>query len=308
MERPATAREGVPPRDGARGTDRSRLVSFLQLTKPRITALVAATAAAGYLVAAGEFSATVLAALVTGTVLSAGGTNALNQWWEREADGRMARTRDRPLPSGELAPLAALAFGVGTAAAGTAVLAAGTTILTAALAAATVVIYVTVYTPLKRHTPACTYVGAVPGALPILGGWAAAGDGIGPAGWALFALLALWQLPHFFALEWLAREDYRRAGFATLAVRDPDGGRSARHAVATTLALAPASLAALVDPGLGVLYGAAAGLGLVSLMVPACGFLLDRSRRWARRLFAASLVYLPAVMAAAVLDALAVTG
>ncbi len=280
------------------------LRALLRLTKPRITALVAATAAAGFLVAAGGLAAPLrLAALVAGTALSAGGTNALNQWWERDLDARMERTRDRPLPSGRLDPGAALAFGVGTAAAGVAVLAAGTTALTALLAAATVLVYVLVYTPLKRHSPACTYVGALPGALPMLGGWAAAGVGISAAGWAMFALLALWQLPHFFALEWLARRDYRRAGFATLAVRDPTGGRSARHAAAATLALAPASLVPLTDPSLGALYGAAAAGGLVLLLVPAAGFLAARGRAWARRLFRASLVYLPVLLAAAVVDA-----
>lgn len=185
-------------------------------------------------------------------------------------------------------------------AAGVALLAAGTTALTAALAAATVLVYVTVYTPLKRRSPVCTYVGA----LPVLGGWAAAGRGLSATGWALFGLLALRQLPHFFALEWLLRRDYRRAGFATLAVRDPSGGRSARHALATVLALAPVSLVPLQDPGLGALYGAAAVGGALLLALPAGGFLLRRSRRWARRLFGASLIYLPAVLAAAVVDVL----
>lgn len=284
---------------------RDRAAALLRLTKPRIAALVCVTAAAGYLVAATpEPSLLRLAALLAGTALSAGGTNALNQWWERGPDARMERTRDRPLPSGALRPGAALAFGAAAAGAGVAVLAAATTALTAGLAAATVLVYVTVYTPLKRWSPVCTYVGALPGALPVLGGWAAAGAGISTTGWALFGLLALWQLPHFFALEWLARRDYRRAGFATLAVRDPSGGRSARHALAATLALAPASLAALAGPELGTLYGVAAAAGLGLLAVPAAGFLLRRSRRWARRLFAASLLYLPGVLAAAVVDAL----
>ena len=283
--------------------------ALLRLTKPRITALVVVTAAAGHLVAAGgEPDLLRMAALLAGTALSAGGTNALNQWWEREPDARMERTRDRPLPAGTLSPRAALAFGVGLAAAGVGLLAAGTTALTAGLAAGTVLVYVTVYTPLKRRSPLCTYVGALPGALPVLGGWAAAGGGIGATGWALFGLLALWQLPHFFALEWLLRRDYRRAGFATLAVRDPSGGRSARHALATVLALAPVSLMPLGDPGLGALYGGAAAVGLLLLLVPAAGFLAARSRAWARRLFAASLLYLPGVLAAAAADVLLAAG
>lgn len=297
-------RDPAPAGSSADASPVDRAWACLRLTKPRITALVVVTAAAGYLVAADDPAPGRLAVLLAGTALSAGGTNALNQWWERALDARMERTRDRPLPAGELVPRAALAFGAALAAAGVALLAAGTTALTAALAAATVLVYVTVYTPLKRRSPVCTYVGALPGALPVLGGWAAAGRGLSATGWALFGLLALWQLPHFFALEWLLRRDYRRAGFATLAVRDPSGGRSARHALATVLALAPVSLVPLQDPGLGALYGAAAAGGALLLALPAGGFLLRRSRRWARRLFGASLIYLPAVLAAAVADVL----
>lgn len=300
-----TGASGAPPRAVPENTGaRSRAGSFLELTKPRITALVVISAATGHLVAAdGRPSLLTFLALLAGTALSAGGTNALNQWWERDLDARMERTRDRPLPAGRLSPAPALIFGLGLAVVGVGLLAAGTTLTTAGLAAATVVLYVTVYTPLKQKSVLCTYVGALPGALPVLGGWAAAGEGLAGTGWALFGLLGLWQLPHFFALEWMARRDYREAGFATLAVRDPSGRRSGRHALACTLVLLPVSLLALAHPALDVLYGTAAVVGGGLLLIPAGGFRLEPSRRWARRLFSASLCYLPLMLMAAIGEA-----
>jgi protoheme IX farnesyltransferase len=279
--------------------------ALLELTKPRITALVTFTAAVAYVTASGGEPETLrLAALVVGTALSAGGTNGLNQWWEREADARMDRTGDRPLPSGRLAPRTALLFTAGLALLGVVLLWAVVGPVTGALAAATVALYVLVYTPLKKVHAACTYVGAVPGALPVLGGWAAAGGPFDAPAWGLFGILVLWQLPHFFALEWLLREDYRRAGFRTLAVADPSGGRSARHAVAATAALLPASLLPLADPGLGPAYGIATAAGFVVLLVAAVGFLVGRRARWAHRLFTASLVHLPLVLVVTALDVL----
>lgn len=284
-----------------------QLGALLELTKPRITTLVMASAATGYLVAAGgEPAGGRLAALSLGTAMASGGTNALNQWWERGPDGRMQRTRDRPLPSGRLSPRAGLAFGSALATLGVLLLWLTTTPLTAGLAAATVILYVTVYTPLKRVTAACTYVGAVPGALPVLGGWAAhvgeGARGFGPAGWGLFAVLLLWQLPHFFALEWCARKDYGRAGFETLAVLDPSGRGSSRHALVTTLLLVAVSFVPVVHPAFGPLYGSVASAAAVLLLAPAVGFLLARDHRWARRLFAASLIYLPLLFSVTVLD------
>lgn len=279
--------------------------SLLELTKPRITALVTVTAAVAYVTATGgEPEPLSLTALVLGTALAAGGTNALNQWVERRTDARMDRTRDRPLPSGRLGSTVALTFASGLAAGGVLLLWSATTAFTGALAAATVVLYVTVYTPLKRVSPACTYVGAVPGALPVLGGWTAGGAPLDATAWGLFGVLVLWQLPHFFALEWLLRDDYRRAGFRTLAVADPSGDRSARHAVAATAALLPASLLPVTDPGLGTAYAIAAGAGFLLVLAAAVGFLLGRRGPWARRLFTASLVHLPLVLAVTAFDAL----
>lgn len=286
-----------------RPQDDSGARDYLELTKPRITALVVASAAAAYVAAAGGgLVATRLVGLLLGTALSAGGTNALNQWWERDADARMERTSGRPLPSGRMSPPAALAFGTTLAAAGVLVLAASTTAVTAVLAAGTVLLYVLVYTPLKQRSAICTYVGALPGALPVLGGWAAHGQGLAAAGWGLFGVLVLWQLPHFFALEWMARSDYRRAGFRTVAVGDPSGRASARHALACAALLLPVSFLPLADPALGGLYAGAAAAAGVGFVAPCVGFLLRRDRPWARRLFGASLAYLPLVLAAATVD------
>lgn len=281
----------------------ARAATYAELTKPRITALVVASAAAAYVAAAGgEIAAIRLVGLLLGTAMAAGGTNALNQWWERDADARMDRTSGRPLPSGRLSPRAALGFGTALAAAGVVVLAATTTAATAVLAAGTVLLYVLVYTPLKRRSAACTYVGALPGALPVLGGWAAHGQGLAVAGWGLFGVLLLWQLPHFFALEWLARGDYRRAGFRTVAAGDPSGRASSRHAAACAALLVPVSFLPLADPALGGLYAAAAAAAGLGFAAPCVGFLLRRERTWARRLFGASLAYLPVVLAAAAVD------
>lgn len=290
-----------PPQDDSGAA--ARTGALLELTKPRITALVVASAAAAYVAAAGgDLAATRLVGLLLGTALAAGGTNALNQWWERDVDARMSRTSGRPLPTGRLSPREAFAFGGALAAAGVLVLAASTTAATAVLAAATVLLYVLVYTPLKQRSAICTYVGALPGALPVLGGWAAHGQGLAAAGWGLFGVLLLWQLPHFFALEWMARDDYRRAGFRTVAAGDPSGRATARHAAACAGLLLPVSFLPLAAPALGGLYAGAAAAAGLGFAAPCVGFLLRRDRTWARRLFGASLAYLPLVLAAATVD------
>ena len=201
----------------------SRVADFMELTKPRITSLVLVTAAVGYAVGGGgALSAVNFLLFMVGTALLCGGASALNQYLERDADARMTRTSRRPLPAGRITPSDALAFGLAISAVGLVVLA-GVNLLTLALGAASLLSYVLAYTPLKRVTSLCTIVGAVPGALPPLMGWAAARGSLGPAGWGLFAILFLWQLPHFLAIGWLYREDYARGGFPMLAVTDRDG-------------------------------------------------------------------------------------
>jgi len=278
--------------------------ALLELTKPRIVLLVVATMAAGFLLAAPVPDVSVLAHTIIGTALVAAGTNAMNQWWERDVDARMVRTRRRPLPSGRLAPGPAVAFAAGVSAVGLAELALFSGTPTAILAGLTLASYVLVYTPLKRHTPLALLVGSVPGALPILGGWVAGGGEWGPPAWALFAILFLWQVPHFLALGWLHREDYRRAGIAALAVQDVDGSQSGRQSAAYALALIPVSLVPVLG-GVGGPASALAALGLGGVLLGgAVAFARRRSTLHARRLFRLSVAYLPLLLVVLVVERL----
>jgi len=273
------------------------LGAYWRLTKPGITRLVMVTAAAGYwLGARGEPSGAALLQTLLGSGLVISGTNGLNQWWERDADARMRRTRARPLPSGALRPPQALAFALTIAVLGITWLAAFVNVLTAGLAAASLALYILAYTPLKRRSPVALYVGAIPGALPILGGWTAAGAPLDAAGWTLFAVLFLWQLPHFLALGWMYRDDYRQAGFRVLSSVDPDGRLTARQALVCSVALVVVSFvpAWVGLAGLGYLIGAA-GLGLVMLGWSLV-LLREPTAARARGLFLTSVGYLPALL------------
>jgi heme o synthase len=280
----------------------ARAADFVELTKPRITTLVLLTAGVGYAIGwRGGLELAQLLSFLAGTALLCGGASALNQYLEREADGRMVRTSRRPVPAGRIAASEALAFGLAISAAGLLLLALVNR-LTLALGAASLLSYVLVYTPLKRVTPLCTVVGAVPGALPPLMGWAAARGSLGPAGWALFAILFLWQLPHFLAIGWLYRDDYARGGFPMLPVTDADGSSTARQMVLSAAALVPVTLAAgvLASAGTGYLWGAlamgAAFFGFALL------FAFRRSVEAARGLFLASVLYLPLLLGLMVFD------
>lgn len=297
-----------------------RPADLLALTKPRITGLVSLVACAAYLAAGEGAAAGTLASLLIGTALLAGGTNALNQVVEREEDGRMARTRDRPLPAGRLRTGPAVGFASALVAGGTALLLAGANLLTAGLGLASALLYVAAYTPLKRRTALALPVGAVPGALPALGGWTAATGRIDAAGLGLFGVLFLWQIPHFLALGWMHRDDYRRAGFSMVAVRDPSGARSSEWAVLSALALLPVSLLPTLLGIAGWAYAAVAvvaGVGFLGLAARMSGGLVavpdagpggdgaadpDAGDRRARELFVASLAYLPVVLLALAAD------
>ncbi len=264
------------------------------------------TAAAGfYLGARDGMSLALLAHTLLGTALVAGGTNAFNQLRERDVDARMERTRRRPLPSGRLSPRAAGAFAGLISVAGVAYLAWRVNLLTAALAALTLASYVLLYTPLKRRTSLNTLVGAVPGALPIVGGWTAAGGRLDAAMVALFGILFLWQLPHFLALAWIYREDYRRGGLAMLSVADPDGRRTARMILLYATALLPVSLLPSVLGLTGALYFYGALVLGVAYAAAGAPLLARATPRAAWRVFAASIVYLPALLTLAVLDKVA---
>ncbi|MFY9552203.1 MAG: heme o synthase [Thermoanaerobaculia bacterium] len=279
----------------------SRAADFLELTKPRITALVLVTAAVGYAVGGRGFSPFAFLVFLAGTALVCSGASALNQYAEREADARMVRTSRRPIPAGRLRPEDALAFGLTVSAVGLVLLAAVNP-LTLALGAVSLLLYVLAYTPLKRVTSLCTVVGAVPGALPPLMGWAAARGTLGAAGWGLFSILFLWQLPHFLAIGWLYREDYARGGFPMLAVTDSDGASSGRQSLLYATALLPVTLLSgiLAGAGKGYLWGALL-LG-VGFLVCAGLFAWKRSIPAARTLFLASVLYLPVLLGLLVFD------
>lgn len=294
--------EASPPPAPAGGSGRAAR-DFLALTKPSITRLVVGTTAAGYyLGVSGAFDLPRFANTLVGTALVAGGTNALNQWWERDVDARMRRTRGRPLPAGRLRAPTALAFALGIAALGTAWLLVFVNGLTALLAGLTVASYVLCYTPLKKRTPLNTLVGAVPGALPILGGWTAASGRLDAPAWLLFGVLFLWQLPHFLALAWMYRDDYARGRLKMLSLTDRDGRRTGRHAagwavllVAASLLLAPAGVTGAAYTVAAALLGAVMiGLGVAMAARP--------SAAAARRLFLASVVYLPVMLVVMALD------
>jgi protoheme IX farnesyltransferase len=275
---------------------------YWELTKPNIVGMILVTVAAGfYLGTVGRMDGILLLHVLVGSALVAGGSNALNQVLERRIDARMRRTANRPLPAGRLAARSAAAFAWALGVIGVAYFAVFTNWVVTLLAAATLASYVFVYTPLKRKTSLNTLVGAVPGALPIVGGWAAARGSVGLEAWVLFALLYLWQLPHFLALAWICRDDYERAGLRMLSVT---AGEEAtfRQAVLYALALLPVSVmpAALGAAGLPYFLGAAAlTLWLVWATVNAAR---ARTKEATRRLFLATVLYLPAVLLLLTID------
>lgn len=270
---------------------------YLELSKSRIVLMVLMTTAAGFLVASfGNPDMVLLLHTLIGTAFVAAGTNALNQYVERDLDAMMHRTRTRPLPEGRITPQAALGYAVAIVVAGSLYLAVTVNMLTSLLGLATMASYLFAYTPLKRTTTLSTIVGAVPGAIPPLMGWSAARGSVEYGGWLLFAILFLWQLPHFLAIGWLYRDDYARAGYAILSVKDSEGRVSGRQAILYTLALIPISLfpSFFGLAGKGYLPGAlAAGL---FLLVASVAFAKSRTMKGARNLFVASIVYLPVIM------------
>lgn len=277
---------------------RSRAADYWILAKPGITVMVSITAALGYYIAArGALDWKVLAHLVGGTLLSSAGAAALNMVLERRLDAKMERTKNRPLPAGRLGAGEATAFGVTLSVLGVAWLAFGTNAWTALISAATIGSYLFLYTPLKTKSSICTLVGAIPGALPPVMGWAATGS-LSAGAWILFLILFFWQLPHFLALAWMYREDYARGGFPMLPVEEPSGASTGRQVVLQTLALLLASLAPALVGMAGEAYLAAAlllGTGFLGFGV---AFAAERTRERASRLFFSSIAYLPLLLAA----------
>lgn len=267
---------------------------YLQLTKPRITWLILMSTAIGFYFGIQDgWRWPVLFHALLGTGLLASGTAALNQWWEREADSKMLRTRQRPLPAARVAPQGALWFGIALSIAGFADLWLGANALSAWLGLFTLASYLFIYTPLKARTPHSTTVGAIPGAMPPLIGFAAARGAVTAEGLALFAILFLWQFPHFYAIAWMYRDDYSRAGIKMLPVIDPDGERTVRQILFYALALIPVSV-------LPRYLGMAGNLYLFGALVLGAGYFYsgvmiarDRTRAGAKRVLLTSIVYLP---------------
>lgn len=276
---------------------------FIELTKPRVVTMVLVTTVVGfYLGASGTPDWWLLAATLIGTGMAAGGTLALNQYMERDADAQMERTRLRPLPTGRLEPLDALLFGAIVTALGLLVLMLFVNPLSGLVTATTVVTYLGLYTPMKRSTPLCGIVGAIPGALPPVTGWVAAAGGFGAGAWALFAILFLWQLPHSLAIAQLYATDYARAGFRLLPIVDRDGHSTERQIVVNCVALLGVGLVPTLLGVAGSLYFAVAfvlgaaflGCGVAAAVRP--------STAAARRVMFASLLYLPALLACMAFD------
>ena len=278
---------------------------YVELTKPRITLLILICTAVGYIF--GSPSSLPFAPFfhaLLGTALMASGTAALNQWYEADSDARMRRTSKRPLAAGRMKRVHGFIFGVLLAVAGFADLWFGANALAAALGFFTLVTYIFLYTPLKRRSAVCTTVGALPGAMPPLIGYAAASGVLDAGALALFLILFVWQFPHFYAIAWMYREDYARGGIRMLPVIEPDGESTARRVVACCLLLIPVSLVPRVLGMTGSIYAATAiAAGLVLLYF---GVRLGRERTLvgARRVLLASVLYLPVLLGVMVLDRL----
>lgn len=288
---------------------RAAPVDLLALTKPRITLLVMATVAAGFVLAvptargAWDFDLwQIFMHTVLGAGLVAAGSSALNQVAERDVDALMRRTSTRPLPAGRLNVRDATIFAWGLGIVGVVYLALAVNVTSAIVAAATLGTYVLLYTPLKRRTPMATLIGAIPGALPIVGGWTGAGGALDARVWVLFAILCMWQLPHFLALAWMYRDDYARAGLQMLSVVEPDGDSTFRQARLTSAALIPVSLSPALLGMSGNIYFVGAALLSGALFAASVAAGRDRTIKQARRVFLVSLVYLPGVLLLMIAD------
>ena len=302
------ALEGEPREDRARDQSRVREIrtlfgDLIELTKPGITRLVVMTTAAGYLLATGlEADLLRLFNTVFGAALASAGANALNMWWERESDAAMNRTRRRPLPSGRVNPRVALLFAGLLSVWGVAHLALFVNWPTLALVAASLLTYILVYTPLKRRTHHATLIGALPGSLPTLAGWTAADVPITVTALAITGVVFFWQMPHFYALAWVYRDDYARGGYKMLTAIDPEGTRLGLESTAHSTALLAVSLVPVFTGLLGWVYGAGAALLGLTMLVLSIRLWAERDDQRAWHLFFGSVAYLPAVLVLMMLD------
>lgn len=277
---------------------RIRVADFLELTKPRITFLVLITTLVGFYMGSRELRLSLLFHTLLGTALVAGGASALNQYFERDLDARMLRTRNRPLPDGRLAPNDALIFSTVISAAGVVYLMLFANLLTGLIGVATLAAYIFIYTPLKTRTALCTLIGAFPGAAPPMMGYTAARGQVDAAALSLFAILFLWQMPHFFAIAWIFTEDYARGGFTV----HVSGESTGRQIIFYCCALIPISLLPTVLGITGMIY--LLGAILLGFIYLGYGFAvaLFRSNTHAQRLLRVSILYLPALLVLMMLD------
>lgn len=276
----------------------SRLADYGTLTKPRITLLVVITAYIGFALGGPDWSWIAMIGTLVGTALSCMGASAFNQVYERDTDAMMNRTRHRPLPSGRMSVREAATLASVLSVVGVLVLWVTSNGLAASVSAFTILSYAVLYTPLKRTTTLALWVGAVPGAMPPIIGYAAATQTIALPAVLVFAIMFLWQIPHFLAIAWLYRDDYARAGLKMLPVVDPDGGSTFRQIVTTCFALLPLGLLPTLIGITGLFYFVTAMVCGLLFIACALALVQDPTRARARGLFFASLIYLPVVLAA----------
>lgn len=277
--------------------------SYYELTKPRITWLILVTTGVGYYFGnKGALNWVTLFHCMIGTALIASGTSALNQWYEHQTDGLMRRTEKRPIPAGVITPRNALIFGFVLSCAGYLQLSLGCNLLTAALGLVTELIYLFVYTPLKQRTPIATTIGAIPGAMPPLIGFAAASGILTIEAWALFAIMFLWQFPHFYAIAWMYREDYERGGIRMLPVVEPDGASTVRQMMLFSMALIPVTLLPRVLSMTGNWYVGGAVIGGLIFFWYCTRMVHDRTLIRARSVLLVSVIYLPVLFGLLILD------
>ena len=277
--------------------------SYIDLMKPNILIMVLITTILGYFLGAdGKILWNNLTWMLIGTTFSAGGAGVLNQYLERDQDKIMNRTCNRPIPSGKISPQNALIFGIITVIVGSIVLVVKINLLTGFLSILTAFMYVLIYTPMKRVTWLNTSLGSIPGALPPIGGWAAATNSIDSGAWILFAILYLWQHPHFFAIAWMCKDDYEKAGFKMLPVIEPDGNRTIRQILWHLSLLFPISLLPVLIGMNGNIY--LYGVLIITLyyFISAFPMLYKKSYKNASRILKASVLYLPALMIIIIID------
>ena len=287
-------------------TLQSRLTDYWELTKPRVTFMVLISVFGGfYLATRSSLDVVLLIHALLGSWLVAGGTNALNQLIERDRDALMRRTKNRPLPASRVLPKHAGFFAASISVVGILQLILAVNLLTGLLAATTLATYIFVYTPLKRQTSLSTLVGAVPGALPAMGGWAAAAGTVGIEAWVLFAILFFWQLPHFLAIALIYRDDYARGGFSVLPVEDQSGTCTGLQIILNCLALLSVSLLPTLLGLTGLVYFLGALILGMAFLASGIRVAVQKSNRYAKQLLHASIIYLPLLMTLMLIDKVA---